>query len=73
MTGKMMTFSGEGKETRGTYKKLMEEGRREEVSEGGGASGSVTRPPGAGTIRVSTRRRTKRRTDFVRRGWPGGM
>ena len=30
VTGKMMTFSGEGKEVRGTYKKLMEEGRREE-------------------------------------------
>ena len=29
-TGKMMTFRGEGKEIRGTYKKLMEEGKREE-------------------------------------------
>ena len=31
VTGKMMTFSGEGKEIRETYKKLMEEGRREEA------------------------------------------
>jgi hypothetical protein len=42
------------------------------VSEGGGASGSVARPPGAGTIRVSTRGRIRRRTNFVRRGRPGG-
>ena len=31
VTGKMMTFNGEGKEIKGAYKKLMEEGRREEV------------------------------------------
>ena len=42
------------------------------MSEGGGASGSVARPPGAGTIRVSTRGRIRGRTNFVRRGRPGG-
>ena len=31
VTGKMMTFSGEGKEIRGTFRKLMEEGKREEA------------------------------------------
>ena len=29
--GKMMTFRGEGKEIGGTYRKLMEEGKREEA------------------------------------------
>jgi hypothetical protein len=42
------------------------------ASEKRDASGSVARPPGARTIRASTRGRSARRTDFVRRRRRGG-